>query len=54
MDELESALTMSEEKYLVKFGFEKPSEDNDVVFYCHAGVRSLHATLLARKLGFDR
>ena len=35
-----------------RFGFEKPGEDTEVVFYCKAGVRSRAAARLASQAGF--
>lgn len=35
-----------------KFGFEKPSADKELVFYCKAGVRSSAAAQLAQQIGY--
>lgn len=38
---------MPEEDFETKFGFPRPSEKDEVIFYCKAGVRSRQAALLA-------
>lgn len=38
---------MSEEDFETKFGFQRPGEKDEVIFYCKAGVRSRQAALLA-------
>ena len=35
-----------------RFGFEKPGKDDEVIFYCKAGVRSRAAARLASQAGF--
>lgn len=37
-----------------KFGFEKPTADQELVFYCKAGVRSSAAAGLARQVGYQK
>lgn len=37
-----------------RFGFEKPSADKEVVFYCKSGVRSSAAAQLAQQLGYQK
>ena len=41
------AFFMPEEDFETKFGFPRPSEKDEVIFYCKAGVRSRQAALLA-------
>lgn len=41
------AFFMSEEDFETKFGFQRPTEKDEVIFYCKAGVRSRQAALLA-------
>lgn len=41
------AFFMSEEDFETKFGFPRPKETDEVIFYCKAGVRSRQAALLA-------
>lgn len=41
------AFFMSEEDFETKFGFQRPGEKAEVIFYCKAGVRSRQAALLA-------
>lgn len=40
---------MNEEDFETKFGFPRPSEKDEVIFYCKAGVRSRQAALLAQQ-----
>ena len=48
------AFFLPEEEFEDKFGFERPSKDQEVVFYCKAGVRSRAAAGLAREAGWKR
>lgn len=41
------AFFMTEEDFESKFGFPRPKETDEVIFYCKAGVRSRQASLLA-------
>lgn len=41
------AFFLNEEDFDTKFGFPRPSEDMEVIFYCKSGVRSRQAALLA-------
>lgn len=41
------AFFMSAEDFETKFGFDRPGEKDEVIFYCKAGVRSRQAALLA-------
>jgi len=41
------AFFMSSEDFESKFGFQRPGENDEVIFYCKAGVRSRQAALLA-------
>ncbi|KIW94804.1 uncharacterized protein Z519_04781 [Cladophialophora bantiana CBS 173.52] len=40
------------EEFEERFGWEKPSQDDEVIFYCKAGVRSQAAARLAGQAGF--
>lgn len=46
------ALGMSPEEFEDNFGFEKPSKDKELIFYCLAGVRSTAAEELANTFGY--
>ena len=53
--EVESALKMTAEDFLRKYGAPKPSEeDTNIVFHCRAGVRSLDAMETAHQLGYKK
>lgn len=41
------------EEFVDRFGFERPSKDQEVIFYCKSGVRSRAAAALARQAGWD-
>jgi len=43
---------LSREDFEERFGFEKPAEEEEVVFYCKAGVRSRMSALLAKEAGW--
>lgn len=46
------AIFLPEEEFEDRFGFSKPSQDQEVVFYCRAGVRSSAAAGLAQQQGY--
>lgn len=48
------ALFMPAHEFEDKFGFEKPKADQELVFYCKAGVRSSAAAGLARQVGYQK
>ncbi|ODV59536.1 rhodanese-like domain-containing protein [Ascoidea rubescens DSM 1968] len=48
------ALDLDEEKFEEIFGFEKPGIDRELIFYCHAGVRSTTAEELAGTFGYKK
>jgi len=48
------ALFMPAHEFEDKFGFEKPTADQELVFYCKAGVRSSAAAGLARQVGYSK
>lgn len=43
---------LTEEEFEDRFGFERPGKDQEVVFYCKAGVRSRAAAELAKQGGW--
>lgn len=45
---------MSEEDFEDEFGFDKPSEGDEVVLYCQAGIRSNKAADFLRDIGYTR
>ena len=47
------AMFLPEEEFEDRFGFEKPSMDKEVVFYCKSGVRSSAAAQLAQQQGYN-
>lgn len=40
------------EEFEERFGFQKPGKEDEVIFYCKAGVRGRAAAQLARQAGF--
>nr|POE53787.1 thiosulfate sulfurtransferase rdl2, mitochondrial [Quercus suber] len=46
------ALFLPAHEFEDRFGFSKPSADQEVVFYCKAGVRSSAAAQLAQQVGY--
>lgn len=46
------ALFMPGHEFEDKFGFAKPKADQELVFYCKAGVRSRAAAQLAQQVGY--
>lgn len=45
---------ISEEEFEDRFGFERPKKEDEVVFYCKAGVRSRAAAELAKTAGWEK
>lgn len=54
MDEVGEALQMNPREFKEKYGEEKPSKSDRLVFSCLAGVRSKKAMDTAISLGFNR
>lgn len=51
--EIKSALNLHSSEFQSKYGTSKPSKNNEnVVFYCRAGVRSGQALAAAQSLGY--
>ncbi|KAK6204605.1 Rdl2 protein [Scheffersomyces amazonensis] len=48
------ALDLNQEEFQENFGFEKPSQDKELVFYCLGGVRSTAAEELACTFGYKK
>lgn len=48
------ALFLPSHEFEDRFGFEKPSADQEVVFYCKSGVRSSAAAQMAQQLGYTK
>lgn len=48
------ALNLSPDEFQDNFGFEKPSTDKELVFYCLGGVRSTAAEDLASTFGYKK
>lgn len=45
---------MPADEFENRFGFAKPKEDKELVFYCKSGVRSSGAAQLALQNGYGR
>jgi rhodanese-related sulfurtransferase len=50
---LSSALHLSPGDFQQKFGFEKPTVEHELVFYCRSGMRSASATDVAKRNGYN-
>lgn len=49
------ALMLPEEEFQDRFGIPKPDKkENEVVFYCKAGIRSHSAAELAKQAGYEK
>ena len=48
------AMLLPADEFEDRFGFEKPRADQEVVFYCRAGVRSSAAAQVAEQAGYQR
>ncbi|KAJ6637431.1 Rhodanese domain-containing protein [Pseudolycoriella hygida] len=49
---LEESLKLPADEFKSKFGRDKPSYENEVIFHCKMGGRAAKASLLAESLGF--
>jgi len=49
---LSGSLHLPAEEFKVKFGFNKPKRDQEIVFYCRSGVRAATAGDAAKKNGY--
>lgn len=45
---------ITEEEFEDRYGYARPSKDDEVVFYCKAGVRSRAAAGLAKEAGWTK
>jgi len=53
LGEVESALrTLTATEFRQRYSFERPEEDDPIVFYCRSGRRSAQACSIAEKIGF--
>ncbi|KAL3901222.1 MAG: hypothetical protein SGCHY_000785 [Lobulomycetales sp.] len=52
LDDLPSALQMTQADFTRVYGFDKPDMDAPLIFYCRVGKRSAVAQYIARKLGY--
>jgi 3-mercaptopyruvate sulfurtransferase SseA len=50
--EVGTALQRSENDFKLQFGFDKPSKDDELVFYCKAGIRAMSGAEQAASLGY--
>ena len=48
------AIFLAPEEFEDRFGFQKPAQNKELVFYCKAGVRSSAAAQLALQHGYTR
>ncbi|KAK7208228.1 Rhodanese-like domain-containing protein [Myxozyma melibiosi] len=48
------ALSLSDDEFEYRFGFEKPSKDKELVFYCLGGVRCDYAQQIAGEFGYQK
>ncbi|EKM60887.1 uncharacterized protein PHACADRAFT_247105 [Phanerochaete carnosa HHB-10118-sp] len=49
---LANSLHLHHEKFKVRFGWEKPRKDQEIVFYCRSGKRSASACDIAKRNGY--
>ena len=48
-----AAFALSDAAFEAKYGFKKPTKENELVFYCRAGVRSTTASHAAQSSGYS-
>ncbi|KAF8624783.1 hypothetical protein AX15_005673 [Amanita polypyramis BW_CC] len=49
---LGESLHLSQEDFKARHGFEKPKQDQEVIFYCRSGMRSSTASDVAKRNGY--
>ncbi|KAI9485087.1 Rhodanese-like domain-containing protein [Zychaea mexicana] len=52
LSKLLPAWTMSAEEFEEEYGFERPNEDDKIIVYCQAGIRSANAADFLREIGY--
>ena len=50
---LSHSLRLSPSAFTYKFGFEKPTDEHELVFYCRSGMRSTSAADVAKRNGYS-
>lgn len=53
LSNLERVLALKDAEFEQTTGFKKPKKDEELIFYCKAGVRSTNASGIAEKLGWN-
>jgi len=48
------ALTLPADEFEDRFGFQKPAAEQELVFYCKAGIRSSAAAQVAKEVGYKK
>lgn len=54
LSEISASLKLNEVKFEQKYGFKKPKEDQEIVFYCRSGKRSASASDVAKRNGYKK
>ncbi|EIM92749.1 endoplasmic reticulum protein [Stereum hirsutum FP-91666 SS1] len=52
LSELAASLKLGSFKFEQKYGFKKPTEDQEIIFYCRSGKRSATASDVAKRNGY--
>ena len=50
---LSNSLHLPPSAFSQKYGFEKPTNEHELVFYCRSGMRSTTAADVAKRNGYD-
>ena len=54
LDSVKEALNLTPAEFRQKFKFVKPTKEDELVFYCYKGSRSLLACKIAEELGYKK
>lgn len=54
LSELAASLKLGSFKFEQKYGFKKPTEDQEIIFYCRSGKRSATASDVAKRNGYKK
>lgn len=54
LSELPASLKLGDFTFERKYGFKKPTEEQEIIFYCRSGKRSASASDVAKRNGYKK
>lgn len=52
--DVKTALELSDQQFLTKYNRKKPTTDDEIIFSCRLGMRTLKAAVTASSLGYKK